>query len=136
MKTLKIKQLKSVVIVFALLIIGSLAIASNGKNEEKISKQEVKVDKNAILVPLTFEIDVSSAIDQNNPSQQIITGEGVTDPSCGTSNVTICSAELDLNPSDPLVMELRDKIANNETVTIQDFLNIDPNLHATYSKKP
>src|SRR5690606_15466554 len=134
MATLKIKYLRGAITMFALCLIGTASATPNG--DEKEEKKEVKVEKTTLLIPLTFEIDVSSATDQNIPSQQFITGEGVTDEDCGTSNVTICSAEMDLNPSDPDVIELRNKIANNEPVTVQDFLNLDPNLEPAYSHKP
>ncbi len=137
MTALKIKYLKGAITVFALCLIGTATAAPNGNGDEKEDKKEVKAEKKAVLAPRTFELTITNPSDQDNPSEQEIMQEGVNDPACGTSNVTICSVTLDLDAANPDIEELLERIdSGDETVTVQDFLDIDNSTPRSYSHKP
>ncbi len=92
-------------------------------------KAEVK-----LLSPQDLTIDVSSASNPNDPTQQMVSHLGIADPNCGTSNVTICGATFNLDLNDSEVQRLLQDIEDGNPVTVQDFK--DAGYSPSYKWKP
>lgn len=92
-------------------------------------KAEVK-----LLTPQDLTIDISSATNPNDATEQMVTHLGISDPNCGTSTVTLCGATFNLDLNDPEVQRLLQEIEDGNPVTVQDFIN--EGYAPTYKWKP
>lgn len=123
MKTFSLKNLVSAICAIVA-IMGISTIVSGGEKEKK----------QVAPISMPFTVDVSSATNPDDPEQQRVTNQGITDPTCGSSITTICGVTLNLDPNNPAVAALLDKIDNGEPVSVEDFAPFDSS--PTYHHKP
>ena len=101
---------------------------------KKAAVADIQPTKEKILVPQDLTVDISSATNPNDATEQMVTHVGITDSLCGTSNATICGATFNLDFNDAEVQRLLQDIEDENPVTVQDF--IDAGYTPSYKLKP